>query len=686
MNIPNIEIDSEAKALKEQAIAILKQRYTQQREQLQAVEPRLDEYYADLCQHSTTNLDDPADRHNVYELLGAIRLLRLMRTYEINTKALADVIYKYEGEWQQDGRIWRHVTGGVKHPSDSLGETYYRLRPYQVFVLASIFTLRCWVNTHNAAGTRDLMPTEEERQGEIYDLRRLCTEFTLYTPRKTAKTQLSAFIQFWFFMCADVNAECYCCANASDQAKILFSRTKSLIHQMDPQEKRIRFTAQTVNWKPSQFRSASLTALSAGGKTKDGTFAQLCSADEFGSAAYVNGASDMGKLVSVIESSMGPRREPMTFISTTAGVIQSGPFIDKLATMHEMLKCEITLDSAPTSTTGSLSNPADRHLCLLLEPDEWEREDEYLLNSINVRRKVNPMLGIIVQHSFYDDEVDKARTQGPEKLADVISKDFNVYRGTSTKKWIKPDRIRVLQQDKTIADCTFDKGWNVFCGFDFSDGDDFFAITYLAVNYSPGNTMAGRLFADCDIWILESALNESPNRPLYEEWIKQGWLKVCPGEVFDCTRAIERVAQLTQQGINIVSFGYDPAQSAQPINQLKAWLQTLFQKRQGGSASDIAAAVQQMVVSVSQSSMTQTPRIAELEFMILDADPWLRFSANPMWPWQFGNCAIEKNDKVNLRRVVKGGPRATHKMDNVAALIDTLYLFDLKEGRIKDNQ
>ena len=115
--------------------------------------------------------------------------------------------------------------------------------------------------------------------GYIYDLRNLCTEFTLFTPRKTAKTQLSAFIQFWYFMSGDENAECYCCANAADQAKILFSRSSQLIHQMDVRERRIRFTASQVNWKQGQFRSASLTALSAGGKTKDGLFAQLCSAD-----------------------------------------------------------------------------------------------------------------------------------------------------------------------------------------------------------------------------------------------------------------------------------------------------------------------------------------------------------------------------------------------------------------------
>jgi phage terminase large subunit-like protein len=109
-------------------------------------------------------------------------------------------------------------------------------------------------------------------------------------------------------------------------------------------------------------------------------------------------------------------------------------------------------------------------------------------------------------------------------------------------------------------------------------------------------------------------------------------------------------------------------------------LQTLFQARQTDNVKDIADTIHHMVVPVSQTAMTQTPRVHELERLILDADPWIQFSMNPMWPWQFGNCALEVNDKAKLCRVVKGGPRPTHKIDNVAALIDALYLFDLQEG------
>ena len=509
----------------------------------------------------------------------------------------------------------------------------------------------------------------------IFDLRRLCNEFTFFTPRKTAKTQLSAFIQFWYFMSGDENAECYCCANASDQAKILFNRTKDLIHQMDPKEKRIRFTASQVNWKPGQFRTASLSALSAGGRTKDGLFAQLCSADEYGSAAYVNGASDMGKLVSVVESSMGPRREPMTFISTTAGINTTGPFVDKLQGIRLLLEKELDPEAEHTLSE-------DRQACLLLEPDEWEQQDEeLLLTSKDVRRKVNPMLGIIVQHSFYEDEIAKAR-QNPEKMNEVICKLLNVYKGAKVTKWITGDRIRPLQTDRRITDCRYQDGWQVFVGLDFSQGDDLFAVTYLAVDYTPSDTMRGRFFADTDCWVLEETMKQSPNRPLYEQWIAQGWLHVCPGEVFDSMHAINRIAAVAESGVNIVSFGYDPAQSIQPINQLKAWLQTLFQKRGDLTPKDLADVIQRMVIPVSQTAMTQNPRIGELEHMILEKEPWMTFSMNPMWPWMFGNCAAELNSS-DLRRIVKGGPQPTHKIDGVAALEDALYLFDLSEGRIE---
>ena len=409
----------------------------------------------------------------------------------------------------------------------------------------------------------------------------------------------------------------------------------------------------------------------------DGKFASMSLEDEYGSAGYTNGRSDMGQTAAVIESSMGPRREPLTIITTTASLITSGPFMEMLDAMHRLLLQELKYDTGEATPTLA----EDRQMMLLLEPDEWEREEEYLLTSRVLRRKINPMLGKIVQHSFYEQEVASSRMDETKKK-ETISKLFNVYQSGKVTQWLTGDRIRPLQIARRVTDCKYQDGWRVYAGTDFSLGDDLFAITYLCIDYKRSETPEGHMFCDCDAWVLEDVLKQSPNRPLYEQWVEQGWLHVCPGETFDSMLAMNRLGELVEQGIDIVKFLYDPAQNRQPINQLKAWLQTLFQKRNPNvSTKDLADVIARMVVPVSQTAMTLNPIIAHVEDLVKGPERILLFSENPMWSWQFGCCALEVNSS-NLRRIVKGGPRPSHKIDNVMALFDAMWGFDLDEGNI----
>lgn len=660
------------------AIDLLKTRYDGKSDTLKDIDPRLDEYFADLIAHSNADPDSADDHHNVYELLGAAKFLRMLDTYNFNTKKVQTVIRLREGEWRREGKRWRHVSGGLKCPGTS-GAQVYRWQPFQVFVLASVYGFYSWVDTRvNADERAELLPTERVKDGTVWDYRRVCTDFTYFGPRKTDKTGLAAYIQFEFFFFEDDNAEIYCCANSSDQAKLLYSRTRQLIMQMDATGNRIRSTQTVTDWKQAfkTVHDSSVRPLSAGGKTKDGMFAQLCCADEYGSAPYTNGKSDMLSLVNVIQSSMGPRREPMTFTTTTAGTIQQGPFMEKLDALHRSLERELNYTESDFES--------DRRLCLCLEPDEWERDEQTILDKPTLRKKVNPMLGLIVQHSSYDAWISEARGD-QTKMPELLAKYFNIYQTGRMTKWITGDRIRPLQVQKRITDCHYQDGWRVFVGMDFSLGDDLYAMVTLGVNYTPSDTMRGRFFADAVAWVLEKTMKESPNRPLYEEWVRQGWLYVCPGEVFDSMLSINQLAAIDdRQDIDIRFFGYDPAQSIQPINQLKAWLQTILQKKNPqATAADIANVIQQIVVPVSQTALTQNPRIAELESMILDKEPWIEFSMSPLWPWCFGNCAAEVSSS-DLRRIVKGGPQPTHKIDLVHALLDALYGFDLAEGRVSE--
>ena len=138
---------------KQRAMTMLCQRFCDAAVELEQIEPRLREY---IC-----NVSTDADGHNAYEVLGALKFLRLLRTYELDIETFRDVIYKYEGIWRPDvNGVWHHVEGGLKHPGTQ-GPQHYRLQPFQVFVLASMFLFKVWINTEAEAGTRELLPTEK---------------------------------------------------------------------------------------------------------------------------------------------------------------------------------------------------------------------------------------------------------------------------------------------------------------------------------------------------------------------------------------------------------------------------------------------------------------------------------------------------------------------------------------------
>jgi len=645
---------------KEQALAVLAQRLDEQRAQLAAIEPRLLEYFEGLA-------NEP-DVHNGYEILCGVKLLRLMRTYEVDTDEVQKTIHVFEGNWSRDAKgIWRHQSGGVRQPGRQ-GPEVYRFEPFQVFVFTAVYGVKGWIDTELT--TADRYPTQTERvtdDNRIEDLRRMCVRFICFMPRKTNKTGLAALIGCHDFMLGDDDAMAVCCANSQDQSKILYKRLQQLIGQFDPQGRRIRSTATETNWRPGQMRSASAYAMSAGGKTKDGLFASLCLADEYGSAGYTNGNSDMGNLVKVIESSMGPRREGLTFITTTAGNIQQGPFVELLDATRIGLMMELKYDTG--EEVPSVAN--DRWMCLLLQPDDWETDEDVIFTERNLRRKVNPMLGKIVQHAFYEQAIADSMLD-PITKQETITKLFNVYRTHTATEWIKPEVVRALQNELTIDAYTKQGGWVIFTGLDFSQGDDLHTAGYLAARkHHSGHGY--ELFADFDAWIKQDVLERSSIRPLYEEWIQKGWLHVSPGAVFQPSLFVKRFDELLSKGCQFQYFGYDPYQSKDPINTLKAYLQ-----EKGVAQPD------KYVIPVSQRNAWFNAPTDDLARAIKSPIPYITFSANPMWPWLFGNCVLSiegKDMDLSNKKPVKRSQSDSCKVDPIQCITMGLGLMTQYESQ-----
>jgi phage terminase large subunit-like protein len=409
-----------------------------------------------------------------------------------------------------------------------------------------------------------------------------------------------------------------------------------------------------------------IRTMAAGKTPKDGLYASVVHADEHGQASYVNGRSDMQAAVETCWGSTGPRREKLLMHTTTAGNLSEGPYKSKIESVEASLLTEL---DHPLGT--ACKTPDDYWFAFLLQLDKWEITDDLSkLDDSEIFKKVNRSIGTTVQPTYYRERLHEASLSDDTKK-EVLTKDFNMWQTDKVTTWIvSADKVRQLQRPLRVTDCRYEDGWSVFVGMDFSSGEDLFAITYFCVNYRDGLEMEDRFFADTEAWVLESVMKESPNRPLYEMWVEQGWLHVCPGEVFNPDYAINKLMEKNEHGVNLMMFGYDPAQSKQPINTLKAWLQSI------GLTPD---AIKAMVVPVSQSFMTMNPIVGELEHYILT--PWMHFSASPLWPWMAGNVNIIYSRDDTLRRLHKSGKH--NKIDCFHALLDGIYVFDLSEGRME---
>lgn len=652
------------------------------REALPRYADRLNECDERLMQYIEDAISNNASHSNYYELLGIRKELRLMDSYALDIPRVQRTLRAIEGRWENG----KHVKGGLKF-STPRGAMHVRLMPFQTWLIWCIYAFKVDVSMEREYHDGDmLLPTEWVKDGEVWDTRRLTQEAHWFLTRKSGKTELGAavdFVEVCFL--GDVNGQALICTNSAEQSRIAFKAIKEFAMQVDPTcsnrmgGRFFRLTRNEMNWQPGNKMKGEIKCMAAGKTPKDGLYASVVHADEHGQAGYVNGRSDMQAAVDTCFGSTGPRREKLLLHTTTAGRIQNGPYKTKLEQVEASLEQEMNYPLGEPHRTDE-----DVWTAFLLQLDKPEITDDLTnLDNTELFKKVNRSIGTTVQPTYYRERLHEAATGTEDTKQEVLTKDFNVFQQGRVTQWIKSDRIRPLQIERRVEDCKYQDGWQVFVGLDFAQGDDLFAVTYMAVNYTPSETMRGRFFVDTDLWVLEETMKQSPNRPLYEQWVEQGWLNVCPGEVFDSMYAINRIAEVAEQGVNIVSFCYDPAQSIQPINQLKAWLQTLFQKRGDISPKDLADMIQRMVIPVSQTAMTQNPRIGELEHMILEKEPWMTFSMNPMICWCFGNCAAEVGSS-DLRRIVKGGPQPTHKIDFVHGLLDALYGFDLSENRISE--
>jgi phage terminase large subunit-like protein len=265
-----------------------------------------------------------------------------------------------------------------------------------------------------------------------------------------------------------------------------------------------------------------------------------------------------------------------------------------------------------------------------------------------------------------------------------------MWMGSSMVKWITPEEIRAIQVPMRIDDCTADQGWEVMVGSDFSKGDDLNGNSYLAKRWRE-DLQEYEYFADMDAYMSEDAVNDNPLRSLLEKWADDGWLHIVPGKTFDPAVATNRIIDLMgydretktwkPNGVNFFGFGYDPYNAKTVVNALTQWL------------CDLGFDPKEYIKPVRQNFATYSPAVKEFDYMIhrgtagedgkVEPNPMIHLSANPLWPWEFGNCQLaESTDGMENMKPVKATASASCKVDNVQMLLSALILHDMADQSI----
>ena len=615
----------ELKKAKQRCVDELIEALPRYRERLNEIDHRLVEYIEDAISNN-------ASHANLYELLGIRKELRLMSSYDIDPERVKRSLRAIEGQWANG----RHVKGGLKFATPR-GSQHVRLMPFQAWLIFEIYAFKVDVSMERTYHDGDmLLPTEWVKDGEVWDTRRLTQEAHWFLTRKSGKTELGGAVDFTEVgFLGDVNGQALICTNSSEQSQIAYKAIREFAMQVDPTcsnrmgGKYFRMTRAGLNWQPGHRMKGEIKCMAAGKTSKDGLYASVVHADEHGQAGYVNAHSDMQAAVDTCWGSTGPRREKLLLHTTTAGRIKEGPYKTKIEQVEASLLSEMQYP------LGQRIRTSDDYWCaFLLQLDKWELTDDLTrLDDPELFKKVNRSIGTTVQPTYYRERLHEAATGTEDTKQEVLTKDFNMWQQAHIAEWIKPNVIKPLQNDKTIDSYTGAGGWVIFTGLDFSQGDDLHTAGYLAARkHHSGHGY--ELFADFDAWIKQDVLERSSIRPLYEEWIAKGWLHVSPGAVFQPSLFVTRFDELLNKGCQFQYFGYDPYQSKDPINTLKAYLQ-----EKGVAQPD------KYVLPVSQRNAWFNAPTDDLARAIKSPIPYITFSANPMWPWLFGNCVLSIDGK-----------------------------------------
>lgn len=446
--------------------------------------------------------------------------------------------------------------------------------------------------------------------------KRVIKNVLLLMSRKSGKTFLGASLALTVALCdGQRGPEIDFIANSSQQAQIAFRHCSDQAKSIDPKEKIFKRYRHNII---SPVTGARINVLASDTSKLDGLGASMFLQDEGHEAKSF-------EVWNILKTSQGAIENPLA-----VGISTTGFHLGETYPLYNQWMY------------------GTRVLNKIVEDDTWffgfyqlDEEDDWKDESVWI--KANPSLGQTVGYDYMRDQIRSA-VNTPSNEVSIRTKNLNQWM-QSSDIWLSHDYIQKCMEPVNIEDYANEQS---FGGVDLSVVND---LTATAVCIPPNPDRSyhpDKFIFKAWLYVPAEALETSPNKEYYKEWIRRGWAIKTAGNVVDYDYILKDQLEVNRQ-LQILDIGYDAYNATQyTINAEESGLP---------------------MAKYSQSLANFNKPTKFFTMLVLSGRCII--DSNPAVDWCFGNVEIMRDHNENEKPTKANGDKNA-KIDPVIAMLEAL--------------
>lgn len=415
----------------------------------------------------------------------------------------------------------------------------------------------------------------------------------------------------------EIGAEAYCIATKKDQARKAWGTVREMIEK-HPDLNAVFRTYKQHSTIVLEGTAAQIRLMGKDSKTEDGMNPHFVLVDEY--HAHPDHA-----MLEVMESAKMARKQPLTWIITTAGFDKNSVCYQEEHMLIERI-LERSIDPVPEHVFGIIYT--------LDEGDDWRDPKVWV--------KSNPNLGV----SVYPEELQKAAVEAlstPTKLNGFLTKNLNIWTQAVTR-WIQDEKWMACAGEIDVEAL---KGRPIYVGLDLSTTVD---ITAYCLCFPPISA-AERFRLVWRFFIPEEGLLEREHRDRvpYTHWRDQGLIITTPGDTVDYN--------LAKQELDKDLARFSPSEIA-------------FDPWHGQEISNHYTQAGLQMVEIRQTYSGMSAYTATFEAKVLAGE--VLHDGNPIARWMLSNTEVKGDRQGNIMPMKPRRGAYGKRIDGVVAAIMAL--------------